>query len=215
MTPNEAKKKMAMIYAPFSGYVEEIFQKKGELASPGRQILQLVNLEHLYITTQLSEAYITSINEGDTAWVSFPDVPGVTRSAPIINTGKTIDPQSRTFTVRMDMQNEDEKIKPNMLAELKLRDYQADSVMVVPTQLIRQDLKGSFVYLAKPHDSEFYAVKTYVETGRSDGRMTVVENGLKVGDCEFGGRLERLGGNVILEACQKRLQPNQDIMKCC
>lgn len=199
----ESQKNMSLIYAPFSGYVEEIFMKKGELASPGRQILQLVNLEHLYITTQLSETYITSINEGDTAWVSFPDVPGVTRVAPIINTGQTIDPQSRTFTVRMDMKNDDEKIKPNMLAKLKLMDYSASDVIVVPTQLIRQDLKGSFVYLARPHDGDYFAVKTYIEPGRSDGTMTVVEKGLEAGDF-----LIKKGYNQIKDGSKLSLSQN-------
>ena len=178
----ESQMNMSKIFAPFNGYVEEIFQKTGELATPGRQILQLVNLDYLYINTELSEAYINSIEEGDTAWISFPDVPGFTRVAPISNTGKTIDPQSRTFGIRLDMKNDDEKIKPNMLAELRLMDYSAVDVIVVPTQMVRQDLNGYFVYLARPHDGDYFAVKTYVEPGRSDGSKTVIEEGLQAGD---------------------------------
>ncbi len=178
----ESQLKMGKIYAPFSGYIEEIFQKTGEMATPGRQLLQLINLENLFINTELSEAYINSIHKGDTALIEFPDLPGLTRSAPIINTGNTIDPLSRTFSLRLNMKNQDEQIKPNMLATLKLRDYSAEGVIIVPTLNVRQDMKGFFVYVARPHDSEYFSIKTYIQPGRSDGRNTVVEEGLKGGD---------------------------------
>lgn len=178
----ESQMKMGKIYAPFSGYVEQIFMKTGELATPGRQILQIINLDNLYINTQLSEAYINSIHKGDTVNVEFPDVPGLKKSIPISNTGNTIDPMSRTFSIRLNMKNVGEKVKPNMMATLKLQDYSAEDVIIVPTQMIRQDLKGFFVYLARPHDGEYFGVKTYVTVGRSDGRQTIVEQGLKAGD---------------------------------
>jgi len=174
--------KMASIYAPFSGYVEEIFQKEGELASPGRQVLQLVNLDNLFINTELSETYINSIHKGDTAVIEFPDLPGISKTAPISNTGKTIDPLSRTFSLRLNMTNQREMIKPNMLATLKLRDYYAENVILIPTLLVRQDLEGFFVFVARPHDGEYFSVKTYVKTGRSDGENTIIEEGLKAGD---------------------------------
>lgn len=178
----ESQMKMTTITAPFGGYVEEIFMKTGELATPGRQVLQIISLDKLYINTQLSEAYISAIHKGDTALVEFPDLPGLSKKAPISNTGNTIDPMSRTFSIRLDMKNQKEQIKPNMLATLKLKDYSADDVMVIPTQLIRQDIEGYFVFVARPHDSEYFGVKTYIKPGRSDGTKTVVEEGLKAGD---------------------------------
>ncbi len=178
----ESQLKMAKVYAPFSGYVEEIFMKTGELATPGRQILQIINLDNLYINTQLSEAYISSIHKGDTALIEFPDLPGITKNAPINNIGHTIDPTSRTFSIRLKMKNQDEKIKPNMLATLRLKDYSAEDVIVIPTQLIRQDVEGYFVFVSRPHDGEYFGMKTYITPGRSDGKRTVVEKGLKPGD---------------------------------
>jgi len=178
----ESQIKMTNITAPFAGYVEEIFQKTGEMASPGRQVLQIVNLDDLYINTELSESFINSIHRGDTAYVEFPDVPGLSLEAEISNTGNTIDPVSRTFSIRIIMKNQNEKIKPNMLASLKLRDFYAEKVIIVPTLLVRQDLNGHFVYLARPHDGDYFSVKTYIQTGRSDGTRTMVEDGLEGGD---------------------------------
>lgn len=173
---------MAKIKAPFSGYVETIFMKEGELATPGRQVIQLINLTDLYLNTQLAENYLSSIHQGDTTWISFPNTPEIEKIARISQVGKMIDPTSRTFSVRVDMKNVGEVLKPNMLATLKFRDYFNAEALVIPTVLIRQDPNGSFVYVARQHDGDSYAIKTYVQTGRSDGTETLITSGLSAGD---------------------------------
>jgi len=199
----ESQMNMTKITAPFSGYVEEIYLKTGELATPGRQVLQLVNLDNLYINTELSEAYINAIHKGDTAFVEFPDLPGLNKKVRISNTGKTINPMSRTFSIRLDMKNRGEQIKPNMLATLKLKDYSAEDVIVIPTQLIRQDLEGYFVFLSRPHDGEYFGVKTYIKPGRSDGKKTVVEEGLTAGDALIVKGYNQIKDGSTLSVSQK------------
>ncbi len=178
----ETQMKMSKIYAPFAGIVESVFLKEGELATPGRQIIELVNLQDLYINTELSENYLSAVHTGDTTWVSFPNLPELKQVARIAQTGKVINPNSRTFSVRVDMKNTKEVLKPNMMATLTIRDYYNPEAILVPTIMIRQDPNGSFVYLARQHDGDSFATKTYIETGRSDGTSTEVTKGLEPGD---------------------------------
>ena len=166
------------VIAPFSGYVENIFQKLGEFATPGRQIIELISLNSLYINTELSESYIGSIKKGDSVLINFPNLPDFEKTATISQIGKVINPNSRTFSIRINMKNEGEQIKPNMLATLKIKDYHVSDAFVIPTVYIRQDLHGYFVFLARPHDGEYFAHKVYLTTGRSDGVNTVILDGL-------------------------------------
>ncbi|MCD6347769.1 MAG: efflux RND transporter periplasmic adaptor subunit [Bacteroidales bacterium] len=166
------------IRAPFSGYVETIFLKVGEFATPGRQIIEVISLKDLYINTELSESYMSSVAEGDTVWVSFPNLPDFEKIATINQIGKVINPASRTFGIRINMENEAEKIKPNMLATLKIRDYKVSNALLIPTVYIRQDMEGSFLYVARPHDNDYFAQKVYVKTGHSDGINTIILDGL-------------------------------------
>ncbi len=174
--------KLAKIYAPFGGYIETVFQKIGELATPGRQIVQLINLDKLYINTELSESYMSSVKKGDTTWITFPNIAGLEKTAIITQIGKMINLNSRTFSIRVDMDNDGELLKPNMLAELKIRDYINTEALVVPTILVRQDPNGSFIYIARQHDGDSFAIKTYVTTGRSDGTHSLITSGVKAGD---------------------------------
>lgn len=177
-----AQMEMSEIRAPFAGRIEEIYLKTGENASPGRAIIDLVNTSSLYINTEVSEAFIKSIQSGDPVELTFPNLPDVTREVPISFVSQVIDPQSRTFSIRLEMRNPNGEIKPNMLVNMRLKVYDQKDVLLVPTILVRQDLEGSFLYIARPHDGEYFATKTYVKTGRSDGTHSIIEEGLEPGD---------------------------------
>lgn len=61
----QAQLDMTFIKAPFSGIVDKINLKEGELASPGMQLLEMVNLNKVKIVGDLSESFLPVINKGD------------------------------------------------------------------------------------------------------------------------------------------------------
>ncbi len=172
---------LTKIYAPFDGRIEKLAMKVGELASPGRGIVDVVNLSSLYVNTEVSEAFMQTVNKGDSVAVDFPNLPGVTRNIPVAYKGDVINPQSRTFTVRVEIPNKGQEIKPNMLANMKLRVINLPDAVVVPTALIRQDVEGSYVFMVETSGAA-KAHKVYLKTGSSDGNMTVIESGLIGGE---------------------------------
>jgi membrane fusion protein (multidrug efflux system) len=56
---------MAHITAPFSGIVDDIMVKEGELAAPGMQLLHLLDLSEMRVSSRVSEAYLNSVHKGD------------------------------------------------------------------------------------------------------------------------------------------------------
>ena len=59
----QAQIDMATIKAPINGIIDEILVKEGELAIPGMQMIQLVNLNDLFVNADVSEAYITKVKK--------------------------------------------------------------------------------------------------------------------------------------------------------
>jgi membrane fusion protein (multidrug efflux system) len=173
---------LTKIFAPFDGRVEKISIKIGELASPGRGIIDVVNVSTLYVNSEVSEAFIETVHSGDTVRVEFPNLPGIVKMEPIIYKGDVISAQSRTFPVRVEIHNENRQIKPNMLADMKIRVVHMKDAVLVPTPLIRQDVQGSYVFTVQEKNSKALAHKVYITTGDSDGSMTVVKNGLEGGE---------------------------------
>jgi RND family efflux transporter MFP subunit len=173
---------LTKIYAPFEGRIEKIAMKVGELAAPGRGIIDVVNLSSLYVNSEVSEAFMQTVNKGDSITVEFPNLPGVVKTIPIAYKGDVINPQSRTFSVRVEIPNTGQEIKPNMLANMKIRVINLKEAVVVPTALIRQDVEGSYIYIIQNSTSTPAAHKVYLKTGNSDGNNTVVETGLTGGE---------------------------------
>ncbi len=178
----QAQLDMATIEAPFSGIVDDIPVKEGEIASPGMLLIRLVNLDRMRVSAHLSEAYLTSVSEGQQVELRFSAYPEMVLSEPITRLGKVIDPQTRTFTVEVTLDNPREKLKPNMLTSVRIEDYRNDSALVVPSISLKEDFEGVFLFTAEDQGSGPRAVKQYVIPGRTVQDKTMIEKGIESGD---------------------------------
>uniref|UniRef100_UPI0035625DC4 efflux RND transporter periplasmic adaptor subunit n=1 Tax=Labilibaculum sp. TaxID=2060723 RepID=UPI0035625DC4 len=107
----EAQKAMAIIVAPFDGVIDEIYQKKGELASPSIPFAQLVNIDKIYVEGDVSESFLNYIKAGELVELNFPAINFQTQAS-ITRTSDVIDPGNRSFKIRVNLNNPDHKIKP-------------------------------------------------------------------------------------------------------
>ena len=173
---------MASITAPFSGIIEDIMVKEGELASPGMQMLRLVNLSVMRISARVSEAYISSVQTGDVVKISVNAYPEMMISAKISRLGEVIDPQTRTFTLEVEIDNPGWKLKPNMLSSVRIRDYEDKNALVVPSIVLKQDFEGTFLFCVSTEGGSSIARKVYVESGVTVQDMTRINDGLAPDD---------------------------------
>ena len=175
----ESQLEKGKIKAPISGIVDVIFLKEGELAAVGMQLIQLVNLKEVYVNADISENYLANINKGDQVELKFPSYPELNQKAKIYRIGNMINPNNRTFKVQVKISNSQEKLKPNLLSIIKVNDFTSENSLSIPSEIIKKDLKGNFIYLKEKDNDGFFAKKIYVETGRSDNNNTIIEKGLK------------------------------------
>lgn len=182
----KAQLEMSNIRAPFNGIIDDIFQKEGELGTPGFQILQMVNLSRLKIAAEVSEIYMPSIAKGKMIEVSIPTYPEMKLNVPVYRTGNVINPANRTFKIEVQLNNRGEKLKPNMFAVMKINDLTIDSAIIVPSNIVKKDIlktgEGTFkefLFIAEEIDNKVIAQKIYVETGETYNNESVIKNGLK------------------------------------
>lgn len=178
----ESQLDMSIIKAPFSGVVDDIFQKTGELSSPGVPILHLVNLSQMRIEANIAETYLPHIAEGDTVSIHFPSYTNYHRKATIKRISEVIDPESRTFTIEMWVSNPDRRMKPNLMAIVRVNDFRVDSAMVVPDIVVKEDREGTYLYRAVEENGQWLARKTYVTPGKSYNNTTMITQGINFGD---------------------------------
>lgn len=170
------------IVAPFSGIIDRIDIKVGEIANPSKPIIQIVNLNSMYAKASIAENFLPFVNVGDKAELFFPTYPDLKISSTISQKGNIIDPGSRTFWIKVKFNNVNEKIKPNMFANINLRSFQAKKVIYIPSNILAKDVTGWYVYVAQKEGNNYYAQKKYVKIGNADPQNTIITEGLNVGD---------------------------------
>ena len=178
----QAQLDMSLIKSPVSGIVDEIYKKKGELAVPGMQLMQIVNLEEVYINADVPESYLANVNEGEKVKVEFPVYPEMNIETPIYRKGNVINPNNRTFSIQLKISNPDKLLKPNILSVIHINDFSADSALVVPSVLIKQDISGYYVYAVREISGKMIAKKVYIQLGKSYLDKTMVISGLQPGE---------------------------------
>lgn len=178
----ESQKEMAVLRAPFAGIVDELFQKEGELAMPGLALMNIINLNKLYVNADVSEAHLARISKGDMVQLRFPAFPGSEQQVPVHRVGHVINPENRTFRVQLIIDNPQETYKPNMMASMSIRVNTFPDVVVIPSIFIRQDIQGHYVYLAKEANGRYISSKRYIERGLDGEGNTLVLSGLYPGD---------------------------------
>lgn len=173
----EAQLDKMELSAPISGRVDEIFFNVGELAAPGTPALRVVNARQVQVEANVAERYANSLRKKDEVHIEFKAL-GIERTAPISFVGEVINPKSRTFMVKIKLDNKTGEVKPNSVASLRIQDFAVDSAMVLPSEVIKRDMRGDFVFVANSNKAQ----KTYIEVGRSYKDQSRVLSGVSFGD---------------------------------
>jgi RND family efflux transporter MFP subunit len=172
----------ANIYAPTSGVVDKVFVKQGEMAMPSAPIIQIVNFNAVIVKAEVSVTYLKTLKLGDVVKIDFPALEQE-QTGKIVEIGRAVNPANRTVPVKIDISNARGLIKPNLLANVFIKDVNIGGAIVIPTELIMQETDGrSYVFIKNDTDGTLSSKKVYVETGESyDGQSTITA-GLKGGE---------------------------------
>jgi len=185
------------VVAPFSGTIDEVFAKTGELASPQMPFLRIINLNKVYIESDITETYLKDIKKGTEVLVSFPSL-DKELSSKISQVGSFINPNNRSFKTRVDISNKDNQLKANLLADIKINDFKVNGI-VLPSYILQKDSNGnSFVYTIKSENDTHLVVKTTVSVAKEYNDQTYISEGLTVNDLiiDKGARLVKSNDEV-------------------
>lgn len=184
-----------ILKAPFSGTVDEVFVKEGEVTMPGVPMLRLVSLEDMYIVADVSEAYLGQFEKGDSVTVRFPSLKKNIQSV-ISSVGQVINENNRTFEVQVKLPKDASLLRPNLLAVLEIKDFEQDSAVVVPTNLIQNDNRGDYVFVARQAAEGLVAEKKRVERGMTYNNKTMIKSGLAQGELLINEGAREVGEGV-------------------
>jgi RND family efflux transporter MFP subunit len=189
-------KKMKVI-APFSGIVDEVFPRIGELTSPQTPTVRLLNLDNVYIEADVTETYLPVVKIGTETILNFPSI-GKEVESKISQIGNYINPDNRSFKARINIPNKDNTIKPNLLADLKIVDFKQEG-LVIPSTLVQKDQKGNdYVFTLKTENNENVVIKKLITISKEYNNEVFITEGLEATDTliDKGARIVKAGDFV-------------------
>lgn len=161
------------------GVAEEVNIKVGEIFMGAGQ-LKIVNTDRLKLTSQVPENYAGKIKVGTDVSLIFPDL-DKTIDSKLTVVGNVIDPLSRSFFVEAKLPM-DKNFRPNQLAQVKIKDYTKKNAISIPINIVQNDDKGKFVYVAASENGKLVARKRMVTTGEFYANAIEILTGINAGE---------------------------------
>jgi membrane fusion protein (multidrug efflux system) len=169
--------RMSRIVSPINGTIDAVNIKIGQAIAPGVPAINVINFSNLKVKADVAESYSSRVKTGNEVQVLFPDMKDSITSK-VNYAARAISNLTRTFGIEVLLDNKKE-YHPNMVAKLKINDYQsATPKIVVPIKFIQKSTNESFVLLAV----NGIVVKNIIQISHEYNGLAEISEGLKDGD---------------------------------
>jgi len=165
------------IVSPVTGVVleREAFHH-GRAVTPDLDLYMIADLSLVWVIAQLDERHVEQVHVGDEVRIELPS--GRTLTTPISFISPTIDPATRSASVRMDVANQDFALKEGMLVEVIASEDMGSQLVVPPDAVIDTgDAQRAFVDLG-----DGYLQPRRIHAGPRVEQGRVVLDGLAEGE---------------------------------
>lgn len=175
----KARWEHTQIRSPFDGVVDNTIPNIGDFAPPGVPIARIVNITVVKIQAELPELYSGSTSVGIPAIITFDALPGDTLRGKVTFVGSTVSASNRTLAVEIIVSNPLRKLKPEMVAKVRLiRETRENALLVSENILQLVDRDRTIAYVENGGKAEERRLKL----GGRQGIMVEVVEGLNAGD---------------------------------
>jgi multidrug efflux pump subunit AcrA (membrane-fusion protein) len=144
----------------------------------GGQIFAVATLDPLRVLASVPEDYAAAIHIGQAAKVAFQAVPGEQVEGHVTRTSSSIDSNSRTLLVEVQVRNPKDKFLPGMYAVVNFAEAKTVPPLTVPGEAIVVRGGKNMVALVADNKVHFQGV----QIGRDFGAQTEVTSGVQAGD---------------------------------
>jgi len=165
----------ARVTAPFDGVVSRKLADVGDLAAPGRPLLEIEERGTLRFEADVPEALISGVAAGQKISVTIPVV-GKSLEATVVEVSPTADNSSRTFLIKLDLPQA-ERLRAGQFGRASIPVGRAESIRV-PAGSVLQRGQMEMVFVVQDGAARLRLVKT----GKRFGDEIEILSGLAPGD---------------------------------
>jgi len=164
--------------SPVSGIVNHFFVDEGEFIDRGKPVVDLVNVDRIKINVNVHELDVRHILAGHRATVKIDAYPDRVLSGIVDFVAYKADPATKTFLVRVMIQNPNHEIRPGMIARVAFLRRIIPEALVAPLFAIVDKGGERLLFVEKDGVAQAHTVSF----GIIQGDQVKITSGLNAGD---------------------------------
>ncbi len=168
---------VAAVSATLAGVVIERKVSNGQVAQPGDHLFTVADLDTVWVVGALPEQTARSVQAGQTVLIEVPALGNRALTGKIVYVGDTVSPETRSVTIRTQVDNPKRDLKPQMLASMRVRGGTQD-MLALPSQAVVRENDRDHVFV-RTADQRYRL--TPVELGPAQDQVRPVIKGLSAG----------------------------------
>ena len=167
------------LYAPQDGVVSTLPVREGMFVRPAMRVMSLADLSSVWLLAEVYERQADWVKVDQPAEVRLTYRPGEVWQGEVEYIYPSLDPKTRTLRVRLQFDNPQEVLKPNMYASVRIFGGPREDIIVVPLQALIRTGRAERVIIALG-DGRFEARE--VQAGIESGDWIEIIEGLDAGE---------------------------------
>lgn len=167
------------IISPGDGYIIEKNVSPGKTVDQTSVTFVVGDLTKVWMLASVHQEDLGKLRRGQSASVTVAGLEGAPYRGRITNLGQEFDPATRMMGVRIELDNRNERLRPEMLADAEIPVGGGQRVLFVPSDGLQQ-VNGQDVVFVRIAPDRF-AVRP-VQIGESSAGRTPILQGIQAGD---------------------------------
>jgi membrane fusion protein, copper/silver efflux system len=195
-----------LLRSPADGVVIELAARAGMRFMPGEALFQIADLSSVWIVANVFEQDLSLVRAGQTAVVSLAAYPGRDFNGKVTFVYPTVQPETRTARIRIELSNEAGLLKPDLYGTVQIEAGDTVAAVAIPESAVLDSGTRRVVLIERgggafePREIELGARGDgYVEVvkGLSDGEQVVVDGNFLIdAESNLKAALGTLGGHA-------------------
>jgi multidrug efflux pump subunit AcrA (membrane-fusion protein) len=170
--------KNATIQAPISGIISERFLDRGAYVTTAAPLIRIVAMDIVKVVVDVVEKELAQLRPGSNAEIRVDTYPNELFRGSVVRISPTVDPESRTADVEIQIENKDHRLKPGMFARVSLVLERRDGVLLLSKDSLLRESGPTRVFV---HDKGRASLRE-VMLGLEGEKYIELLSGLQDGD---------------------------------
>lgn len=138
------------IYAPGDGYLGSKEKDSGSFVTSQDKIGTFVDFSEVYAAFDVIEEDSSKIELGQSVEVFLDAYPSAEYSGTVDRISPMIEGRTRTQKVKVELDNEDDQMKPGMFARAIINTYEKKDALIIPSSAFKKQENRYYVYVVHP-----------------------------------------------------------------